>query len=309
MKFGLLFRPQDPPDAANIGQRWQEILAAGEAAEAAGWDGLFVPEHHMMPDAYLPSPVAGAWARWRRVTKRVDIGTTVHLLPFEHPVHVAEHSAMVDVLSGGRLKLGVGLGNFPSEFELFGLNPKTQVSRFEEAIEILQRLWAGETLDHSGKHFTVKGNLTPLPQSAELWMGAMSEPGIRRAARFGAPVAHRPAAQHRGHEGVEGHLRRGRRGVRHHRQAADGAAARRLGRGLDGRRRARLVAVHPRRALVLLLPDPALGARPRAAAAGRVLRGGLPLRQAPRRPPDRRLAPTTASPRSAPSRRRSASTT
>ena len=56
MKFGLLFRPQDPPDAANIGQRWQEILAAGEAAEAAGWDGLFVPEHHMMPDAYLPSP-------------------------------------------------------------------------------------------------------------------------------------------------------------------------------------------------------------------------------------------------------------
>ena len=94
---------------------------------------------------------------------------------------------MVDVLSGGRLKLGVGLGNFPSEFELFGLNPKTQVSRFEESIDILQRLWAGETLDHSGKHFTVKGNLTPLPKNAELWMGAMSEPGIRRAARFGAP--------------------------------------------------------------------------------------------------------------------------
>ena len=56
MKFGLLFRPQDPPEAANIGQRWQEILAAGETAEEAGWDGLFVPEHHMMPDAYLPSP-------------------------------------------------------------------------------------------------------------------------------------------------------------------------------------------------------------------------------------------------------------
>jgi alkanesulfonate monooxygenase SsuD/methylene tetrahydromethanopterin reductase-like flavin-dependent oxidoreductase (luciferase family) len=186
MKFGLLFRPQDPPEAANIEQRWQEILAAGQAAEAAGWDGLFVPEHHMMPDAYLPSPwpALGALAA---LTSRVDIGTTVHLLPFEHPVHVAEHAAMVDVLSGGRLKLGVGLGNFPSEFELFGLNPKTQVSRFEESISILQRLWAGETLDHSGRHFTVKGNLTPLPRNAELWMGAMSEPGIRRAARFGCP--------------------------------------------------------------------------------------------------------------------------
>ena len=92
MKFGLLFRPQDPPDAANIGQRWQEILAAGQAAEEAGWDGLFVPEHHMMPDAYLPSPwpALGALAA---VTSRVDIGTTVHLLPFEHPVHVAVGSS------------------------------------------------------------------------------------------------------------------------------------------------------------------------------------------------------------------------
>ena len=263
MKFGLLFRPQDPPNAEHIGQRWQEILAAGQVAEEAGWDGLFVPEHHMMPDAYLPSPWAplGALAA---LTSRVDIGTTVHLLPFEHPVHVAEHSAMVDVLSGGRLKLGVGLGAFPPEFEFFGLNSKTQVSRFEESIEVLQRLWAGETLDHEGKHFKVKGNLTPLPAVARAVDGRDVRAGHppRRALRL--PVADRPAAQHRGHEGVEGHLRRRRRGVRHVGEAADGAAARRLGRGLDGRRRARLVAVHPLRALVLLLPDPALGARPRA---------------------------------------------
>jgi alkanesulfonate monooxygenase SsuD/methylene tetrahydromethanopterin reductase-like flavin-dependent oxidoreductase (luciferase family) len=191
MKFGLLFRPQDPPDAANIGRRWQEILAAGKAAEEAGFDGLFVPEHHMMADAYLPSPWAplGALAA---ITERVDIGTTVHLLPFEHPVHVAEHAAMVDVLSGGRLKLGVGLGNFPTEFALFGLDPKTQVSRFEEAIEIVQRLWAGETLDHHGRHFDVTGTITPVPANAQMWMGAMSEPGVRRAARFGLPWATDP---------------------------------------------------------------------------------------------------------------------
>ena len=78
MKFGLLFRPQDPPNAEHIGQRWQEILAAGQVAEEAGWDGLFVPEHHMMPDAYLesPWPALGALAA---VTERVDISTTVHL--------------------------------------------------------------------------------------------------------------------------------------------------------------------------------------------------------------------------------------
>jgi alkanesulfonate monooxygenase SsuD/methylene tetrahydromethanopterin reductase-like flavin-dependent oxidoreductase (luciferase family) len=187
MKFGLLFRPQDPPEAENIVQRWQEILEAAKVAEEAGFDGLFLPEHHMMPDAYLPSPwpALGALAA---VTDRVDIGTTVHLLPFEHPIHVAEHGAMVDVLSNGRFKLGCGLGNFEPEFELFGLEKRTQVSRFEEAIEIVQRAWAGEEIDFQGKHFRLKGTkVTPQPVGAEIWLGAMSEPGVQRAARFGCP--------------------------------------------------------------------------------------------------------------------------
>jgi alkanesulfonate monooxygenase SsuD/methylene tetrahydromethanopterin reductase-like flavin-dependent oxidoreductase (luciferase family) len=186
MKFGLLFKPMDPPDGKNLRRRWQETLEAGKAAEAAGFDGLFLPEHHMMPDGYPPSPWAplGALAA---ITERVDVGTTVHLLPFEHPIHTAEHGAMVDVLSNGRLKLGVGMANFPAEFELYGLNPKTQVSRFEEAIDLVQRAWAGEDIDHEGKHFKVKGKISPLPENAELWLGAMSEPGVRRAAKFGCP--------------------------------------------------------------------------------------------------------------------------
>lgn len=186
MKFGILFRPQDPPEAAGIVGRWQEILAAARVAEDAGFDGLFVPEHHMMPDGYLPSPWAALGAL-AAITERVEIGTTIHLLPFEHPIHVAEHAAMVDVLSNGRLRLGCGLGNFPAEFELYGLDPKTQVSRFEEAIDLVQRAWAGEDLDHNGKHFTVKGKITPGVVGAQLWLGAMSEAGVRRAARFGCP--------------------------------------------------------------------------------------------------------------------------
>jgi alkanesulfonate monooxygenase SsuD/methylene tetrahydromethanopterin reductase-like flavin-dependent oxidoreductase (luciferase family) len=186
MKFGLLFRVQDPPNAENIAQRWREALETARVAEESGFDGLFVPEHHMMPDGYLPSqwPVLGALAA---VTERVDLGTTVHLLPFEHPIHVAEHGAMVDVLSNGRLRLGCGMGNFPEEFELYGLNPKTQVSRFEEAIEIVQRAWSGEAIDFEGKHFKIKGRISPLPVGAQLWLGAMSEPGVKRAARFGCP--------------------------------------------------------------------------------------------------------------------------
>ena len=186
MKFGLLFRVQDPPNAEHIGDRWQEALKTAQVAEESGFDGVFLPEHHMMPDGYLPSqwPVLGALAA---VTERLELGTTVHLLPFEHPIHVAEHGAMVDILSGGRLRLGCGMGNFPEEFELYGLNPKTQVSRFEEAIQIVQRAWAGEKIDFEGKHFKIKGHISPLPVGAELWLGAMSEPGVRRAARFGCP--------------------------------------------------------------------------------------------------------------------------
>ncbi len=184
MKFGVLLRTQDPPRAENIVRRWQEQLRVAEVLEEAGFEGVFVPEHHMMEDGYLPNPwaVLGAFAAR---TNRIDIGTTIHLLPFYHPIHVAEASAMVDILSNGRLRLGVGMGNFAPEFELFGLNKKTQVSRFEECIEIVQRAWAGEELDHRGKHFQVKGKVTPRPVSPEMWLGAMSEPGLERAARLG----------------------------------------------------------------------------------------------------------------------------
>lgn len=186
MKFGLLLHPQDPPQGENLRQRWQETLTAAVAAEDAGWDGVFIPEHHMMPDGYPPSPWAGLGAIAAR-TSRVHVGTTVHLLPFEHPVHVAEHSAMLDVVAGGRLRLGVGLANFEPEFALYGLEKKAQVSRYEEAIELLLAAWRGEDIDHRGEHFSVRGKVTPQPIDAELWLGAMSDPGVRRAARLGLP--------------------------------------------------------------------------------------------------------------------------
>ncbi len=191
MKFGVLLRSQDPPRSENIVRRWQEQLRAAEVLEEAGFDGVFVPEHHMMADGYLPNPWPALGAFAAR-TSRVDIGTTVHLLPLYHPIHVAEASAMVDILSNGRLRLGVGMGNFAPEFELYGLNKKTQVSRFEECIEIVQRAWAGEDFDHQGKHFRIKGKVTPRPVSPQLWIGATSEPGIDRVARFGCRWATSP---------------------------------------------------------------------------------------------------------------------
>jgi alkanesulfonate monooxygenase SsuD/methylene tetrahydromethanopterin reductase-like flavin-dependent oxidoreductase (luciferase family) len=188
MKFGLLLRPQDPPEAENIVERWRQVLEVAQVAEESGFDGIFLPEHHMMPDGYPPSPWAALGAL-AAVTERLELGTTIHLFVFDHPIHVAEHAAMVDVISNGRLRLGVSLANFEPEFDLYGLRKKTQVSRFEEGLDLLQRAWAGEVIEHEGKHFKVKatGKVTPQPVGAELWLGAMSEPGVRRAARFGCP--------------------------------------------------------------------------------------------------------------------------
>ena len=185
MKFGLLFRPQDPPAGRNIVQRWEETLAAAEIAEAVGFDGVFVPEHHGWVDGYLPQPLVALAAIAAR-TERVDVGTTVTWLPVRHPVHVAEEAAVVDVISNGRLRMGVGMGSAEDEYKFFGLDAQHRVSKFVEAVDLIERAWRGEELDHNG-HYRASGRISPLPVNAQMWLGAMFEPGIRRAARMGYP--------------------------------------------------------------------------------------------------------------------------
>ncbi len=184
LKFGLLFRPQDPPDAAHLGRKWEEIAEATVAAEAAGFGGVFLPEHHMRPDGYCPASLVGLSYLAAR-TSRIDLGTTVFLLPLYHPVHVAEQSALLDVLSGGRLRLGCGLGNFQPEYEMTGLDKRKQVPRYEAAIDIVQRLWDGEHVVHESEHFTVNARISPRPVGAQLWLGAASHVGVKRVARLG----------------------------------------------------------------------------------------------------------------------------
>jgi alkanesulfonate monooxygenase SsuD/methylene tetrahydromethanopterin reductase-like flavin-dependent oxidoreductase (luciferase family) len=186
MRFGFLIRPQDPPAGERAHARWQEMLTSARVAEEVGFDGVFLAEHHGMPDWAGSSPW-GPLGAIAATTERVEIGTTVHVLTLQNPFSVAEHAATVDVMSGGRLRLGVGVGFVAEEAELYGLDPELRNERFEEGIEIVQRLWAGETLDHHGDQYDVTGSCFPRPLGAELWVGGMSGPGARRAGRLGAP--------------------------------------------------------------------------------------------------------------------------
>jgi len=166
---------------------FEETLRECERAEAAGFDSIWLGEHHNNPVLY-PAPLIGLAAVASR-TRRIRLGTGVLLLPLYHPVMVAEEGAMVDMISGGRLILGIGAGYAPEEFAAFGYSLKERGSRLEEGASLLHRLWTEENVTHRGKHYQVD-NTTVAPRPTQrprppIWFGAWVEPAIRRAARLG----------------------------------------------------------------------------------------------------------------------------
>ena len=166
---------------------FEETLRECERAEAAEFDSIWLGEHHNHALLY-PAPLIGLAAVASR-TRTIRLGTGVLLLPLYHPVMVAEEAAMVDVISGGRLILGVGAGYAPEEFAAFGYSIKERGSRLEESASLLQRLWTEESVTHHGRHFQLD-NVTIAPRPLQrprppIWFGAWAEPAIRRAARLG----------------------------------------------------------------------------------------------------------------------------
>src|SRR5206468_965274 len=138
-----------------------ETLRECEQAEAAGFNSIWLGEHHSHPLLY-PAPLIGLAAVASR-TRKIRLGTGVLLLPLYHPLMVAEEAAMVDVISGGRLILGIGAGYAPEEFAAFGYSIKERGSGLEESALLLQRLWTEENVTHHGRHFHLD-NVTIAPR-------------------------------------------------------------------------------------------------------------------------------------------------
>ena len=189
LRFGLWYAFRNPsPWATSFENLYADVLDQIAWAETIGYDDVWLTEHHFVDDGHAPSPLVQAAAIAAR-TKKIRIGTAVLLLPLYHPVRVAEDGATIDILSGGRFELGVGIGYRVEEFAGLGISRAARAGRMNEGLEIIRRLWEGETVTAHGEHFHIDGaRLTPMPVQRPrppLWVGGFGPAAVKRAARLG----------------------------------------------------------------------------------------------------------------------------
>ena len=187
MKFGLYSSIANPPRGEHLDRSIDEVIAEAQQAEASGFDSCFFGEHHQDKDGFLPSPLIVATAVAAR-TRTLRIGTSVILLPLHHPVRVAEDVITLDLVSKGRVIVGVGIGYQAADFRAFAVPMEHRVARFEESVEILRLSWAGEPFSFRGKHYTLEDvQVRPRPfqtPAPPLWIGASVPAAARRAGRL-----------------------------------------------------------------------------------------------------------------------------
>jgi alkanesulfonate monooxygenase SsuD/methylene tetrahydromethanopterin reductase-like flavin-dependent oxidoreductase (luciferase family) len=187
--FGLYLDFRNPPAWPRPWDRlYAETLEQVAWAERdLGFATVWISEHHLVDDGYTPSPLALAAAVAAR-TQRVEIGTSVAILPLQHPVRLAEDALTVDALSGGRFRLGVGAGYRRPEFEALGVPIGERFTRMEDGLRVLRAAFDGRPLDGGPRHPELDGlRVTPGPLEGggpELWVGAFGPRGIERAARY-----------------------------------------------------------------------------------------------------------------------------
>jgi probable F420-dependent oxidoreductase len=180
--------------------------AVAERADELGFESLWIPEHLVIPLATTGSPHEGAehppvpsnvpiydvfatLGYLAARTSRIKLGTNVYNIGLRHPFVTARGAATVDVLSGGRLLLGIGASWLRAEWEAVGLDFDTRGPRVDEAIDVCRRLWTDEVVEHHGTHFDFGPTAfepKPLQQPLPLHIGGDGRAALRRAATVGA---------------------------------------------------------------------------------------------------------------------------
>jgi natural product biosynthesis luciferase-like monooxygenase protein len=188
MEFGLLNFFEHPAGSRTEQLVFKEQLDTLRMAEDLGFDHVWAPEHHFTEYGFCASPML-TLAALASVTKRIRLGTGVVVLPFNDPVRVAEEGAMIDLMSDGRLDLGVGRGFLPVEFQGFGIEQPASHEMFDEALQIIETAWTQPKVAYKGKHFEVAEHAVrpkPIQQPhPPIWLAAVTAPSFEMAGARG----------------------------------------------------------------------------------------------------------------------------
>jgi len=175
--------------------RLQRDLEVGIAADQAGFDYFWAPEHHCLEEySHSPASHLSCLAVGMK-TERIKLVTGIFNLcpPINHPVRVAEQIAYIDVLTNGRIELGTGRGSGSTEVNTFGVDPAETRAMWEESIRQIPKMWTQDLYSYSGKYFSVPERcILPKPVTKPhppLWVTASNPSTVEAAARMGIGVA------------------------------------------------------------------------------------------------------------------------
>ncbi len=179
-----------PPGSEVVQAGIEQMIEEGVLAEAAGFEGVYVPEHHMRPGTAMPDALVLLAALAGR-TGRVRLATSVLAPGYGwNPMHLAEATAVIDQLSRGRFTLMLGQGNDLEAFRMFGVDPQLRIPWLSESVEVIRRAWTErEPFSHEGRLFRFdRVWLTPKPFQQDphppIWGAADTDQSVDRIAGF-----------------------------------------------------------------------------------------------------------------------------
>jgi len=141
-----------PGRGRTLAELYDQVIGECEHADRLGYESFLIAEHHFHEYGGVPNPAVLLPVMAAR-TERIRLGPAICVLPFRNPIEVAESYAMVDMLSRGRLVLGLGSGYLQHEFRGFGIEPGEKRDRFDEALTVVTRLLEGGRVSHEGRFF------------------------------------------------------------------------------------------------------------------------------------------------------------